>query len=557
MRKKNFLLSMLAMAGMLFATSCSQEEVVEAPSTDEFVNATFTVSASEGMGTRVAGDGTTVNYVACAVYDAGGNEMTDLRQYVSLSNKKAKYSVRLVKGQAYRVAFFAYNGEANGSSNYYDMTDLKKIQIKSAVSNIEARDAFTNYVDVSAAETMVAVNKDVTLKRPFAQLNLGSYAQDIQDAAAAGVVITNTKVSVTNVYTAFDAFNNDIAVGALPTTVTFDLNGLLTEKLIADADNNGTDEQYEYLALNYLLVGGANSNKALTDVTFEWKTADGKTNSPATEFKNVPVQTNYRTNIVGYLLTNPADFNITIDETFQTPDHFVVLSAAELAQEMIPVNGVINLTKDYIVTGNWTPLTNQTSTIINGNGHTIQGLDKALILSATGSNITINDLTIAESNISYSASDANETALGVGGFISYMDYAGTVIFNNCHLVNSTVNGNERAAGLIGYTSGDQLSIINCTVENCNIKATGSTGGLVAHTQSTVSIVYSKVENSTIESTEDRTGKAAIAGGVIGTIVGTTTFDNVTVSGNTVTNNGATPYSEKVGRVVSPGTLTEN
>ena len=40
-------------------------------------------------------------------------------------------------------------------------------------------------------------------------------------------------------------------------------------------------------------------------------------------------------------------------------------------------------------------------------------------------------------------------------------------------------------------------------------------------------------------------------------MGATTFDNVTVSGNTVINNGATPLNEKVGRVVSPGTLTDN
>ena len=556
MKKKNLFMSMLAMASMLFATSCSQDEVLNEPTTGEFVNAQFTVSTSEGIGTRAVGDGTTVNYVACAVYDANDNELPDLRQYVGISGKQATYSIRLVKGQKYRVAFFAYKGAADGTSTYYNMSDLKNIQILDASSNVEARDAFTAYVDVTADETMAgAVQKDVTLKRPFAQLNLGSYAEDIEAASKAGVVVNQTKVKVTNVYKAFNALENNVA--GTTGEMTFGFNGLLSEKLKADVDGNGSDDEFDYLALNYLLVGGAGSPKATTDVTFVWKTADGKTNTPETEFKNVPVQTNYRTNIVGWLLTNPAKFNITIDETFQTPDHFVVLSAAELADEMIPVNGVINLTKDYVVTDAWTPLVFSENITINGNGHTIQGLDKALVGRANGANITINDLTIAKSNISYSASDANETALGVGGFISYMDYAGTATFNNCHLKNSTVNGNERAAGLIGYTSGNQLTVTNCTVEGCTIKATGSTGGIVAHTQTTVSISGSKVENSTIESTEDRSTKAAIAGGIIGTIMGATTFDNVTVSGNTVINNGATPLNEKVGRVVSPGSLTDN
>lgn len=540
------------MASMLFATSCSQDEVLNEPTTGEFVNAQFTVSTSEGIGTRAVGDGKTVNFVACAVYNAANEEMTKLRQYVPLSDKKATYSVRLVKGQAYRVAFFAYKGQANGKSDYYDMTDLKNIQIKDAVSNLEARDAFTSYVDVSASETTVAVNKDVTLTRPFAQLNLGADAEDIEAARKAGIEVKESKIKVTGVYKAFNALENKVAG---PTgDMTFDFNVLPSEELRADVDGDGSDEKFAYLALNYLLVGGAGSQKATTDVTFVWKTAD-KTNK--TEFKNVPVQTNYRTNIVGYLLTYPANFNITIDEKFKTPDHFVVVSAEKLAQEMSPVRGVITLTRDYVVTGNWTPLVFSGNITINGNGHTIQGLDKALVGRANGAKITINDLTIAKSNISYSASDATETALGVGGFISYQDAAGTATFNNCHLKNSTVNGIERAAGLIGYTSGNKLTVTNCTVEGCIIKATGSTGGIVAHTQTTVSISGSKVENSTIESTEDRSTKAAIAGGIIGTIMGATTFDNVTVSGNTVINKGATPLTAKVGRVVSPGTLTDN
>ena len=48
---------------------------------------------------------------------------------------------------------------------------------------------------------------------------------------------------------------------------------------------------------------------------------------------------------------------------------------------------------------------------------------------------------------------------------------------------------------------------------------------------------------------------------MGTIGGATTFTNVTVNGNTVKNwivNGAlSTYSNKVGRVVGSGSLTEN
>ena len=169
--KKNLFMSMLAIAGMLFATSCSQDELLNEPTTGDYVSAKFTISTPEGIGTRAAvnvGEGTTVNYVACAVYDATGEEMPDLRQSRPITNKTAEYSIRLVKGQAYRVAFFAYYGEDNGISDYYNMQYLTDIKIKDAKSNIEHRDAFTNYVDVTAQESMKAVEKPVTLYRPFA-----------------------------------------------------------------------------------------------------------------------------------------------------------------------------------------------------------------------------------------------------------------------------------------------------------------------------------------------------------------------------------------------------
>ena len=758
---------MLAIAGMLFATSCSQDELLNEPTTGDYVSAKFTIGTSDGIATRATiGNGTKADKVACAVYDEKGTELRDLYAIRDVVDMKATYEIRLAKGQKYRVAFFAYNSTADA----YDVTYLTDIKVKdSQNSNIENRDAFTAYVDVDA--TVNTINEDVTLYRPFAQLNLGVDNTEWTDAVKAGVTVAKSKIVVTNVYNQFSAYDNAVVATAEPVTMTFAMNTIPSEELEVDVDRDGTianTEKFKYLALNYLLVGDAGTEKSLTDVEFVWENSDAsKTNNPTTHFKNIPVQRNYRTNIIGKLLTNPATFNIVIDADFidspkndyivsvwdgesaTTPvadadgvyrissaeelvgmmndskspncnnyqnvvlecdidlggntisgfgddsgffdgifdgqghsisnfkidatnrtyyaglfnqvsqysgtntviknlivknatvagtsqvgvivggmngntivenckvynstvkavkkvgsvvgytaggtvkDNYAencvieysekeaseilgyentgstvsgntfnnitfVVSATALATELTPdANGVITLTRDYTVTGNWTPLVFSENITINGNGHTIQGLDKALVLRANGVNISINDLTIAKSNISYSASDANETALGVGGFISYMDYAGTATFNNCHLKNSTVNGNERAAGLIGYTSGNQLTVTNCTVEGCTIKATGSTGGIVAHTQTTVSISGSKVENSTIESTEDRSTKAAIAGGIIGTIVGATTFDNVTVSGNTVINNGATPLNEKVGRVVSPGSLTDN
>ena len=761
--KKNLFMSMLAIAGMLFATSCSQDELLNEPTTGDYVSAKFTIGTSDGIATRATiGNGTKADKVACAVYDEKGTELRDLYAIRDVVDMKATYEIRLAKGQKYRVAFFAYNSTADA----YDVTYLTDIKVKdSQNSNIENRDAFTAYVDVDA--TVNTINEDVTLYRPFAQLNLGVDNTEWTDAVKAGVTVAKSKIVVTNVYNQFSAYDNAVVATAEPVTMTFAMNTIPSEELEVDVDRDGTianTEKFKYLALNYLLVGDAGTEKSLTDVEFVWENSDAsKTNNPTTHFKNIPVQRNYRTNIIGKLLTNPATFNIVIDADFidspendyivsvwdgesaTTPvadadgvyrissaeelvgmmndskypncnnyqnvvlecdidlggntisgfgddsgffdgifdgqghsisnfkidatnrtyyaglfnqvsqysgtntviknlivknatvagtsqvgvivggmngntivenckvynstvkavkkvgsvvgytaggtvkDNYAencvieysekeaseilgyentgstvsgntfnnitfVVSATALATELTPdANGVITLTRDYTVTGDWTSLALSGTVTIEGNNHTIKGINQPLVAGTGGINITVNDLTISESVIGIATV---ENGLGTAAFISYIDHSGKASFTNCHLFESKVTGNQRAAALLAFSEASEVSIKNCSVVKCELTSVGGAAGLVAYTHSTTTVENSKVENTIVEATEDRTSKTALAGAVIGTVNANTTFTNVTVSGNTVKNNGADAHSDMVGRVVS-GTLTVN
>ncbi|MEE1366993.1 MAG: DUF6562 domain-containing protein, partial [Muribaculaceae bacterium] len=287
---------------------------VPEPNNGDFVNASFTIGTTEGIGTRAVGEGTTVNKVACAVFDENNDEMTELRQYRDVQGGTATYEVRLAKGQNYRVAFFAYDEDANA----YDVTDMKSIKVlDNQASNMDNRDAFTAYTDINAADltSLSNIDRTVTLYRPFAQLNLGIDDAELEAARKAGVVVTNTQIKVSNVYNAFSAFSNTVAADATLGEMTFAMNGIPTEKLKVNVD--GAEKEYNYLALNYLLVGDKDAEKSLADVEFVWATADGKTNTPATNFINIPVQRNYRTNIIGKLLTTPSQFNIVVDPIFE------------------------------------------------------------------------------------------------------------------------------------------------------------------------------------------------------------------------------------------------
>lgn len=466
MRKSNFFVGMLAVAGMFFATSCSQDEIFNESVNGDFVNATFTIGAENGIGTRAVGEGLTANTVVCAVFDANGEEMVNLREYLPVVNKTAIYSKRLAKGQDYRVAFFAYNADATGrTSAYYDVTNMKSIKVLgNQASNVEERDAFTAFVDIDGSEltNLSNVEKDVTLYRPFAQLNLGVDGTELQDAANAGVVITNTAITVTNVWNAFNAYDDDIADDAVAAPMEFALNAVPTQKLTV----NGAE--YTYLALNYLLVGDKGLEKSLSDVEFKWQTANGKTNEPTTHFVNIPVQRNYRTNIIGKLLTTPADFNIVIDAAFENPDYVeevetviskTVNNAAELqaAIDAAPV-GQTRIVLAEPISGNITVNQNKDVQIL------IDGQNKAF-----NGKITVNGGSewggtegLSIQNIHFMSFAADGNIITVGENSGSSRYAHNVTITGCKFVYMNgYDANCKVVGISAYQAND-ITVNACT-----------------------------------------------------------------------------------------------
>src|SRR5690554_5710793 len=524
--KKNIFLSILALASMLFATSCSQDELINESTNGDFVNATFTIETADDIGTRAVGDGTTVDKVACAVYDAFNNEeLSALRQDVAITNKTATFSVRLAKGKNYRVAFFAYNEEADA----YDVTDLKSIKVNgNQLSNVEGRDAFTAYVDVTEGETMNAFTKEVTLKRPFAQLNLGIDDAEFEEAANAGLTVAKSKIVVSNVYNAFSAFDNAVAENAVEGSMTFELNAIPTEKLKVTV--NGVEELYNYLALNYLLVGDNDTEKTLTDIKFTWESNNGDSNAGSvTEFLNIPVQRNYRTNIVGKLLTGPTIFNIIIDEEFEgEKNDGRIFNATDLqaALDAAPENATTVITLGANIEANVTDIQKPgRKVVIDGRGYKYNGTIKV----HSNSNYYVDAaLTIKNLNFETSAASVN--------FIEALEngserYSSNITVENCtftatgEAVNTAVGVQIKAsknAKVIGCTATDVHSLIQAQscdesvlVQNCTVS--GKNG-----------VAFKQVKNAVVEGTTI----TATAYGI--RFDGNTDNYGITVKDNTVT-----------------------
>lgn len=330
MKKIIFALSAIA---TLFVASCTQDRITELD-TNDYVSVTLTLGTDHKLATRAIGDETFVNQVACAVYDAKGDELTNLKQVVPVNGDKATYATRLAKGHKYRLAFFAYNSEAE----VYDVTELKNIKVNTSklYSNDVRCDAFTAYYDVDADETMQSINERVTLKRPFAQLNFGIDDAEKDAAANAGIAVTKSQITVSNVYKAFSAYADEV-VGE-PSEMEFQMNDIPAEETFVVNGNT-----YYYLVMNYLLVDNTASENSLVDLEFTYE-ADGSMDNPVTNYCNVPVQRNYRTNVCGKLLTSSVNVEVDIEKGFD--GEYIVARNAEELRAAILKGGNIVLAND-------------------------------------------------------------------------------------------------------------------------------------------------------------------------------------------------------------------
>lgn len=315
------ILVLSAAAMLLGVVSCSQEDIA-GPQGDG--NVTFTVTIPEKMGTRSFADGLTANDLQMAVYDAetGSLVMTpDERKFSeSVSGSlTTTVSMNLASGRSYKIAFFAQNKQGGA---YAFNADAKTITVNygamAGTYNTDAFDCF--YKLYETGEITGAINHEVTLTRPVAQVNWGTSdlaEPAVVDPNAYGEDAANLVSEVsTKAYTTFDMFSGDVTGEAEDVKLPYLARPADTEKFPVQPD------KYAYVSMQYLLMPAASSVIDITLKTSNSATAE-KSLSTVT-VTNVPVQANYRTNIYGALLTNPNYFTVTKDDNWDDGYDFPV-----------------------------------------------------------------------------------------------------------------------------------------------------------------------------------------------------------------------------------------
>ncbi len=288
---KKYFLSLVAMAAaMLFATSC-QESLVE-PQLGG--TTTFTVQLPDQMGTKAAiGSAANVTDLYYEVYSNGTRIIKGDTELATTGATNVELS--LIQDQSYDIYFWAQNEGA------YNVDDLRNIPIHNANHNTELRAAFfhveKNFVPSGTSTPIVLV-------RPFSQLNLGATTLSTD---AETFSLEKSSVTVKGVAKRFNTYNG---VGEGTQDLVFEYAKVPNATL--KVSNNNNINSYHYISMDYFAVSG--DEKALVEVVANIKSEDGKVINHT--FTNVPVQENYRTNIIGNLISSTTDFQITIDDNF-------------------------------------------------------------------------------------------------------------------------------------------------------------------------------------------------------------------------------------------------
>lgn len=501
----------------LTTAACQKEKLFDSQTAGE-ETVTFTVQTDAAATKATAdndGDGAGLTRCLVAVYMKTGDSSYQLYDKPAATGSGLSYTfkVNLIRKQTYQIVVWA----DKGATFYQVNPELTSVTRNTGVDvcNSDSYDAFYASTEFTQGTT---TSTTITATRPFAQLNL--ITKDLNENFQPGAV------SVT--YSSPQSFN------------PFDGSVSNMTEVIYKADSpyynptTVTTATQHTLVMNYLFAA-AGDQTILPSVKMTAKlTVDAEI-----EVANVPVKRNYRTNIIGNLLTEQTDFTITVEPDWSTPESDYIFVAPGVRQFVDneyeiyakegldwlakTVNGgntlsgkTVKLSADLDMTGiDYVPA-----------GNTIAGYSSRTFAGVfDGQGHTISNLSVASHTGVYSAA-------GLFGTIT-----GTV--KNVKLANVNISSDHYAGGVVGYISANTgASVQNCSVEGGSIKSTAhlmddgsyddgdKAGGIVGYITAVDYVDGCSVKNLTITAYRDL---GAIVGCAAGS--GTVKVTNCTVGDN--------------------------
>ena len=534
---KKILLPILALGGLMFASSCQMDEPDAGTLTGE-VDFSITAGIPAGITTYSPDDGkafshlgginnVTGNYVLrfiLEVYDGDAVAYEEIKYLDDFSNPNVTFNPRLL-AKEYDFVFWADFVEkpsdgATPADLYYNTTNgLTSIsymdEVSAEVLTTDLVDAYYAMKEVDLTQSSQSVQ--VTLNRPFGKIRLLATDKGIANKVPETPVSVKLDFGSAKFPSSFNALTGDV-------TGEFVVNAVTTSSVKEDAQSVDGTTKYEgaYL-LGYIYAFASTPQAAYPiDVTV-YSDADATSQIGYRELTNIPVSANKLTTVVGNFYSNEGNIDVIVEDDFGSgevvidiwdgsaekpdtdPDNantYLITTPAELAWVAEQVNSkteyfegkTILLMNDIDLSGSyWTPVGNVTAypTVtfkgtFDGQNHTISNLtasDDAAGYAAAGlfgsilgtvKNVTLKDVNIRSTHYA-------------GAVVAYSSMNGATI-DNCHVDGGTItsvpektgsayDNGDKAGGIIGYyVTGDK--VMNCSAKNLTITAYRDLGGIV-------------------------------------------------------------------------------
>lgn len=393
---KKILSYLAAVAAILAVASCNKEPVqpeIETPVEPEYQTVSFDVAVPSAPQTRTS-YGETVTFetklkVAVYVGNTGDVKQDDLNIFgvpgtylpdvatdiVEKEPNKWNVTLTLVKNYHYDIVFWAQ--AESGAPYSIDWNNATiTADYKVAANNVK-RDAFYHLCeDYCYLDAVENGSTKIELKRPFAQVNIGSadYKEldalykkagkksDLQTTITTQTTATAKVPSVFHLLTGRADTETDMAFALAPTTPEDRSYNLVDPandiKIVTGTGADGKDitKSYTLVGMNYIFANPITENPT-TDLTLTFA-YNGR--SFTVDVPNAPYARNYQTNILGNFFTSSNEFEVIIKPEFEGKDHIydTDLALADAFEEDRDVN--YTLTADQTIT----------EPLVLDNGHT-------------------------------------------------------------------------------------------------------------------------------------------------------------------------------------------